>query len=163
MSDAEGVDPDTFRAALSSLPTGVVVVTTWLGARPWGMTVSACCSISVAPPRVLVSLRRDSVSHAHVCEQRRLGVNILGCGGKEVAELAARPGSPKFLDEHCVPGSVPRIRGALRHLGCTVDDMFVVGDHSLVVARVEELDEAPVSADPLLYFDRGYRRLGRRL
>ena len=62
MRDSLGVDPDSFRAALSSLPSCVVVVTTWLGARPWGMTVSACCSISVAPPRVLVSLRRDSSS-----------------------------------------------------------------------------------------------------
>ncbi|MGH7292438.1 MAG: flavin reductase, partial [Myxococcota bacterium] len=60
-------------------------------------------------------------------------------------------------------GPVPRVRGALRHLGCRVDEMFAVGDHSLIVARVEELDEAAVGADPLVYFDRGYRRLGTRL
>jgi flavin reductase (DIM6/NTAB) family NADH-FMN oxidoreductase RutF len=160
---SKGVDPESFRAALSSLPSCVVVVTTWLGARPWGMTVSACCSISVTPPRVLVSLRSDSVSRAHVTVQGRRGVDLRGCGGKEVAELAARPGSPKFLDAHCDGGAVPRLRGALRHLGCTVDDMFTVGDHTLVVARVEELDEAGAGADPLVYYDRGYRRLGSRL
>jgi flavin reductase ActVB len=164
--DPADVDPDAFRAALSALPSGVVIVTTWLDDRPWGMTVSACCSISVEPPRVLVSLRQGSVTHDAVHEQGRLGINILGSDHKEVAELAARPGSPKFLDEHCAAGDegqVPQIRGALCHLGCRVDETFVIGDHALVIARVEEIGGAAISLEPLVYFDRGYRRLGERL
>jgi flavin reductase (DIM6/NTAB) family NADH-FMN oxidoreductase RutF len=164
--DLAGVEPDAFRTALSTLPSGVVIVTTWLDGRPWGMTVSACCSISVEPPRVLVSLRQGSVTHDHVHEQGQLGINILGSDHKEVAELAARPGTPKFLDEHCVAveaGGVPQIRGALCHLACRVDETFPVGDHALVIAAVERLGGAAIGAEPLVYFDRGYRRLGERV
>lgn len=160
------VDPDAFRTALSALPSGVVIVTTWLEGRPWGMTVSACCSISVEPPRVLVSLRQGSVTHDQVHEHGRLGINILGSDHKEVAELAARPGMPKFLDDHCVAvdaDGVPRIRGALCHLACRVDETFPVGDHALVIAAVEGLGGVAISTEPLIYFDRGYRRLGERL
>lgn len=164
--DLASVNPEAFRTALSSLPSGVVIVSTWLDGRPWGMTVSACCSISVVPPRVLVSLRQGSVTHDQVHEHGRLGINILGSDHKEVAELAARPGMPKFLDQHCVAveeGGVPRIRGALCHLACRVDETFPVGDHALVIAAVEELGGAAISTEPLVYFDRGYRRLGERL
>lgn len=164
--DLAGVEPDAFRAALSTLPSGVVIVTTWLDGRPWGMTVSACCSISVEPPRVLVSLRQGSVTHDRVHEHGQLGINILGSDHKEVAELAARPGMPKFLDEHCLAGEeegVPRIDGALCHLACRVDESFPVGDHALVIAAVEGLAGAAIGSEPLVYFDRGYRRLGERL
>jgi flavin reductase (DIM6/NTAB) family NADH-FMN oxidoreductase RutF len=164
--DPAGVDPDAFRVALSALPSGVVIVTTWLDGRPWGMTVSACCSISVEPPRVLVSLRRGSVTHDQVHAQGRLGIDILGSDHKEVAELAARPGSPKFLDEHCVEvgeGEVPQIRGALCHLACRLTETFPVGDHALVIAGVEAIAGAAIGVEPLVYFDRGYRRLGARL
>ena len=164
--DLAGVDADSFRSALSGLPSGVVIVTTWLGGRPWGMTVSACCSISVDPPRVLVSLRQGSVTNTQVREQGRFGINILGSDHKEVAELAARPGRPKFLDDHCVaatPGGVPRVRGALWHLACRVDETHAVADHALVIAAVEKLGGAAMSAEPLVYFDRGYRRLGEQL
>ncbi len=53
---ATGFAPDAFRHAMRLLAGGVVVVTTRVDGRPWGLTVSACCSLTAAPPRVLVSL-----------------------------------------------------------------------------------------------------------
>jgi flavin reductase (DIM6/NTAB) family NADH-FMN oxidoreductase RutF len=141
----------------------VVVVTAWLDGRAWGMTVTACCSISAAPPRVLVSLRSDTRSRALICERGAFGVSILGSRHKAVAELAARTGSPKFVDAYCgeaeSANAQPRIEAALSHLECRLATTFEVGDHTLVVGEVESAVIAP-AADPLVYFDRAYRRLG---
>jgi flavin reductase (DIM6/NTAB) family NADH-FMN oxidoreductase RutF len=46
----------TFREAMSFLASGVVVVTASIDGRPWGMTVSSACPVSVDPPTMLVSL-----------------------------------------------------------------------------------------------------------
>ena len=38
-----GVDEETFKAAMRSLATGVVMVVAQRGDRLWGLTISACC------------------------------------------------------------------------------------------------------------------------
>ena len=45
-----------FADAMSTLASGVVLVTGWVGDRPWGMTVTSFASVSAEPPTVLVSL-----------------------------------------------------------------------------------------------------------
>jgi len=157
------VSPEECRAGFRSLPTGVVIVTSWLDGRAWGMTVSACCSISVDPPRVLVSLHRATRCRALVCGGGAFGISVLGSAHRDLAELAARPGASKFLDRFCVPGSrAPQVREALCHLECAVDRTLDVADHTLVVARVEEV-APPRAAEPLVYFDRAYRRVGEEV
>ena len=47
-----------FRAAMSRLAAGVVMVTCHVDDKPWGLTVSACCSVSMDPPLLPVSLGR---------------------------------------------------------------------------------------------------------
>ena len=45
-----------FMDAMSALASGVVLVTCWVGDRPWGMTVTAFGSASADPPTVMVAL-----------------------------------------------------------------------------------------------------------
>lgn len=49
--EVETQEPDAvlgdFRTAMSQLAAGVVMVTCHVGDKPWGLTVSACCSISL--------------------------------------------------------------------------------------------------------------------
>jgi flavin reductase (DIM6/NTAB) family NADH-FMN oxidoreductase RutF len=157
------VDADRFRDALRGLATGVAVVTSWHEGRPWGMTVSACCSISSEPPRVLVSLHRDTRSRHTICADGAFGVCVLHSAQKDVAEHAARAGEPKFLDGFCEPAAdgPPVLRGAVAHLACVVDRTFDVGDHTLVIGNVRDARGPGADrAAPLVYFDRAYRHLG---
>jgi flavin reductase ActVB len=164
------VAPDRFRDALRGLAAGVVVVTSWHEGRPWGMTVSSCCSVSSSPARVLVSLHRETRSRSTICDNGTFGLCVLHSEQKRVAEHAARTGAPKFLDPYCEPadaGGAPVIRGGIAHLDCVVDRTVDVGDHTLVIGNVVEAHVTGGSGAgglaPLLYFDRAYRHLGARL
>jgi flavin reductase (DIM6/NTAB) family NADH-FMN oxidoreductase RutF len=52
-------DAETYRTVLRRFATGVVVVTTWDGERPWGTTVNSFSSVSLRPPLVLVAFDRS--------------------------------------------------------------------------------------------------------
>jgi flavin reductase ActVB len=49
------------KSAIGRLAGGVPLVTSWLDGRPWGLTMSAFCSVSIEPPRVLASLTTKTV------------------------------------------------------------------------------------------------------
>ncbi len=53
-----------FVDAMSTLASGVGLVTCWVGDRPWGMTVTAFASVSAEPPTVLVSLGSATIERA---------------------------------------------------------------------------------------------------
>jgi flavin reductase (DIM6/NTAB) family NADH-FMN oxidoreductase RutF len=71
-------DPSSFKSVLSRFASGVTVVTTRLGKRRHGLTVSAFCSVSVEPPRVLVCLNNESDSKPLVERSGVFAVHILG-------------------------------------------------------------------------------------
>ncbi len=163
------VDPEAFKAAMRVLASGVVMVTARKGERLWGLTISACCSISANPPQVLISLAHSASCLPAILDTRRFGLSILRADQKGLAELGAVPGGPKYVDAFCrerKPGmSTTMIAGALAHLDCAVRTTFDVADHTLIIGAVEQaVTEAELEASgPLLYFNRTFHRLGEPL
>jgi flavin reductase ActVB len=163
------VDPEGFKAAMRMLAGGVVLVTTHAEGRLWGLTISACCSISASPPRVLISLSHGASGRPAIVETGRFGLSLLRADQKELADLGAVPRGPKYVDafrESGTPGST-MLAGALYHLDCSVDRIFEVGDHTLFIGAVEAVIPGgrPVEGarGPLLYFDRTFHALGPSL
>lgn len=161
------VDPETFKAAMRVLASGVVMVTARRGERLFGLTISACCSISASPPQVLISLANTASCLPAVLETGRFGLSILHAGQKGLAELGAVPGGPKEVDAFTETGAPGRqrplaIAGSLAHLDCTVERVFEVSDHTVVVGSVEHAAAARDLDDPgpLLYFNRTFHHLG---
>lgn len=154
-----------FKNAMSVLAGAVVMVTTYVGGRPWGLTISSCCSVTADPPQILISLRSDTVSCREIMRAGGFGVSMLSSEQRPVAELGAAVGTPKFVEDYCEGDDEvrtgPPIAGALCHLGCSVSGSFEVGDHTLIVGQVDKvrLHGDMRGADPLLYFDRGFREL----
>jgi flavin reductase (DIM6/NTAB) family NADH-FMN oxidoreductase RutF len=165
------VDPEAFKAAMRVLASGVVMVTARVGDRLWGLTISACCSISAAPPQVLISLANNASCLPAVLETERFGLSILRRGQRPLAQLGAVPGGPKYVDafrEEREPGlRTTMIAGALAHLDCSVARIFEVSDHTLVIGNVEHAVAPPEDElddpGPLLYFDRTFYELGSRI
>src|SRR6195256_2664426 len=79
------VDPHLFREAMSRLGAAVHVVTTAGPAGKTGFTATAVCSVSDAPPTLLVCINRRSQTNPIVSENGVFCVNTLGDSGAEVA------------------------------------------------------------------------------
>lgn len=167
LTDAS-VAAEAFKAAMRMLPSGVVVVTSEIDGRPWGLTVTACCAISPFPPKLLVSLERHTRSREAILATSCFGVDILRATQHALAELCAAPGEEKWIDGFCGGRAgglrVPAVANALCHLDCAIDTVTEVSDHSLIIGRVETTRvSGEADQSPLIYFDRAFRTLGATL
>ena len=157
------VDPDTFRSALGRFATGVTIITTVDEAgKDHGMTASAFCSLSLAPPLVLVCVDRRATLHAALRVGAPLVVNVLA-GSQEPLSRRFAGGEPsdRFsgVGFERAPNGAAALHDTLARLECHVEALHPGGDHSIVVARVEHA----VTHDdrPLLYYRSGYATLER--
>jgi flavin reductase ActVB len=153
---------EDFREAMRRLAASVVLVTTWLDGQPWGLTVSACCSVSMAPPTLLVSLGQHTASAAAIRENGRFGVGILGEDQHHVARFGSRPGAPKFVSEYCAPPSgcnAPVVADAVAHIDCALAQAIEVADHLVFVGEVSRVVLHPGADRPLVFFARDFHRL----
>jgi flavin reductase ActVB len=167
--DPPAIAPDGFRQAMRLLAGGVAVVTTIVDGRPWGLTVSACCSLTADPPKVLISLDSRTTSCRAIFDNGRFGVALLGSDQVAVARICSAAGLPKFIEE-IVDHSFAQVRspviaGALAHLDCRVVDSHRVGDHALIIGLVQDALSPRTHEDfePLVYFQRAFRTVGTAL
>lgn len=159
-----------FREAMSMLASAVVMVTTRVDGRPWGLTISACCSVSVTPPMILVSLGAETVSTRAIRAGGEFGVSILGREQVEAARAGAAAGAPKFVERICRAEEVaragdeasrsPAVAGAVAHLDCRVERAVDVADHTVFFAHARDVVLSP-GVPPLVYWGRQYTELDR--
>jgi len=175
---AEGVSNDEFRAAMSRLAAGVVLVTaveppldpddpTAPGGEDVGMTATAFMSVSLDPPLVLVSLREGSRMDDLLAEQPLWAVSVLSESQRHIAGRFAMKGRVSdrllFADIPYRRGDVagaPLVGGALATLECRTEQRVTAGDHTLVIGRVLTASIPSAEGGPLAYFRGRYRQLG---
>ncbi|MFD8210908.1 flavin reductase family protein [Streptomyces sp. NPDC059695] len=168
---AEGVSNDEFRAAMSRLAAGVVLVTAHDpddGPRgeDVGMTATAFMSVSLDPPLVLVSLRNGSRMDDLLTDVPVWAVSVLAEDQRHVAGRFAMKNRVSdrllFADLPYTRGEesgAPLMAGALSVLECRTESRVVAGDHTLVVGRVLTAGLSSHADGPLTYFQGKYRRL----
>lgn len=153
---------EIFKTAMSRLAAGVVMVTCHVDGKPWGLTVSACCSVSMSPPLILVSLGTETTSARAITEKGWFGVNLLGESLISVARFGAARGQPKFVEEHCHEGDQstvsPIVAGAIAAIDCAVEQIIRAGDHTLFIGAVTSVLTRPDDR-PLVYYSRDYHCL----
>ncbi|WP_418957782.1 flavin reductase family protein [Streptomyces tritici] len=169
---AEGVSNDEFRAAMSRLASGVVLVTAHDpedGPRgeDVGMTATAFMSVSLDPPLVLVSLRNGSRMDDLLAEVPTWAVSLLSESQRHVAGRFAMKGRVSdrllFADVPWTRGEAsgaPLMGGALATLECRTENRVLAGDHTLVIGRVLTAALPTADGGPLTYFRGRYRHLG---
>jgi flavin reductase (DIM6/NTAB) family NADH-FMN oxidoreductase RutF len=172
---AEGVSDDEFRAAMSRLAAGVVLVTAHEPAldaegprgEDVGMTATAFLSVSLDPPLVLVSLREGSRMDDLLAEQPLWAVSVLSESQRHIAGRFAMKGRISdrllFEDIDYARGTVsgaPLVGGALATVECRTEQRVPSGDHTLVIGRVLSATAPESGAGPLTYFRGRYRTLG---
>jgi flavin reductase (DIM6/NTAB) family NADH-FMN oxidoreductase RutF len=122
-----------------------------------GLTVSSFVTLSFDPPLVMFAIQHDTDSYRSMVSSRSFGVSLLRDTQAEVAALFATRGPEKTGKTTFEDGAaleVPLIPGALAHVECRTNQIFVSGDHAIVVGLVEEA--RTFDGQPLLYFARQY-------
>ncbi|MYW06557.1 flavin reductase family protein [Streptomyces sp. SID3343] len=166
------VEAFAFKAALSRFAAGVVLVTAREGepgegpTDDVGMTATAFMSVSLEPPLILISLRREARMRDVLDEQPRWAVSLLSQAQRHVAGRFAIPGR---VSDRLLFADIPHQRGelsgallvggALATLECETHQVVEAGDHILYIAQVLTANLPSPEGHPLIHFKGRYKNL----
>jgi len=144
-------DGRAFRRCLGQFATGVAVITVNQENRPVGMAVNSFAAVSLDPPLVLWSIRRESGSAPAFLNAAHFAVSILSASQVETSQLFGAPHPDRFSQIGWKPGreGVPLIDRAIAHLECQLEHIHEGGDHLILVGRVNRY--ARFEGEPLLF------------
>ena len=157
-------DARALRNALGRFATGVTIITTVdAQSAPVGLTANSFNSLSLDPPLVLWSLRRNSPNLPIFAAATFFAVNVLGEAQLDLSRRFASPVDDKFAAGQWALGSggVPLLAGCAAVFECERVAQQDAGDHVLFIGRVLALSESAVP--PLLFQAGHYRMLGEIL
>lgn len=162
---AAAFDTRAFRDALGCFPTGVAIITTTHEGASIGLTCNSFSSVSLDPPLVLWSLRRESKSLAAFQAARGFAINVLS---ESQNELSARFASSRIVDKFegvdCTigPGGWPLIGDCVARFECSAFAQHEAGDHIVFIGRVDRFDHGRAD-DPLVFYRGAYMMLAQSL
>jgi len=158
------VEAAAFREAMSRLGAAVHVITTAGPGGKTGATATAVCSVSDAPPTLLMCLNRRSQTNPIVAENGVFCVNTLGDSGAEVADIFAGrtgvQGSDRFATGEwsvLMTGS-PVLVSAVVAFDCRIIEVRAVASHNVFFGAVEAVRLGP-AGPALVYHERAYKRV----
>jgi flavin reductase (DIM6/NTAB) family NADH-FMN oxidoreductase RutF len=158
-----GVTSEQFRAVLRHFPAGVTIVTIRAGEEIHGLTVSAFASVSPEPPLVAVVI--DDRHNAHELLERpdaTFAINILA---EDQVEMSNRFAWLKDEDRFAggewsaAATGAPILADGLAWLDCRVYGRHRAGTHTIYVGEVEASGVPRDGGPPLVYWNKGYRKL----
>lgn len=153
---APGPDPQRFRQVFGQLPTGVTVVTATLAGEPVGMAANSVTSVSLEPPLLLICPARSSTTWPSLRAAGGFCVNVLAHGHEAVSRRFAASGIDRFegVPWHPRPRG-PALDEANAWIDCEIEAEHDAGDHTVVIARVLDLDVSG-GYRPLVFFGGRY-------
>lgn len=123
----------------------------------FGLTVSSFVTLSFTPPLVMFSIQQNADSYVSMVSSQNFGVSLLSHKQVGVATLFASKGSEKTEKTSFEEGAtlhVPLIPGSLGHIECQTSQIFLSGDHAIIIGQVE--DARIHEGEPLLYYNRQF-------
>ncbi|MEJ5203220.1 MAG: flavin reductase family protein, partial [Anaerolineales bacterium] len=141
METMMALDGEKLRYVMRHWTTGVSIVTSCYDDIQHGMTVNSFTSISLEPPRVVVTMANTTRTHALVQKSEIFAVTILGQHQIELAERFAGhvPESENRLaglaTKTLVSGA-PLLRDGLAHIDCRVIHSYPMQNSTLFIGEV---------------------------
>jgi flavin reductase (DIM6/NTAB) family NADH-FMN oxidoreductase RutF/DNA-binding MarR family transcriptional regulator len=133
------VDQRAFRRTLGQFGTGVTVITAAAGDELVGVTANSFASVSLEPPMVLWSLRKESRNLPAFLAAGHFAINILASDQIELSAHFSRSGIDKFGTFGWRPGAggAPLFDGVAAQFECRRSMEYEGGDHIIFLGRVE--------------------------
>lgn len=153
----EDCDARNLRNAFGCFATGIAVVATRASdGKREGLTINSFSSLSLEPPLVLWSLRKQAPSLDSFASSSHFSVSVLDRSQKALSDHFSKPRPDKF---HGVQhgeglGGCPVISDALATFECKRTEMIEAGDHVIFIGQV--LRACYTQSTPLLYIGGRY-------
>lgn len=141
--------------------SGAVTIVTTRGAagERRGVTATAVCSLSAAPPALIACINRETWVGQLAPASGVFCVNVLSRAQREVAEaFAGRTGhvaEDRFRVGEWQPleSGAPALRAAIASFDCRLERCVEFASHIVLVGEVIRTVVGPAAAEPLIYFD----------
>jgi flavin reductase len=150
-------DPDEFRAAMRRFPASVCIVTTGTAPARNGLTATAICSLSTAPPQILVCLNVETGTCKAIQANQCFAVNVLKSAHIAIARRFAGMadgaiGEQRFLEGAWQNGAfgAPVLADALLVLECSLNRFHGASTHNILIGQVLNIPNNQ-DEDALLY------------
>jgi flavin reductase (DIM6/NTAB) family NADH-FMN oxidoreductase RutF len=157
---ATPTDPNQIRLTMRAYASGVTIITARVGEEVHGMTATAVCSVSLAPPLLLVCVVRWARTHGLIAASGAFAVNLLHQGQRELADRFGGR-RPDIADRFCGVGYHHAVTGApilddsLGYFDCRVVAAHDGGDHTIFVGQIEATGRTGARR-PLIYHQGDY-------
>ena len=150
------MDTAQFRNLMRHQAGAVTIIAVGRTGYRTGLTATAMCSLSDAPPMILICVNKSASAHAPIKAAGCFSVNVLA---KDQVELAKRFSSKKLEGDARFDNAAwitmrtgaPLLRGAIANLDCELADEHVFETHSIFIGRIKD-GQFNEKAEPLLYF-----------
>ncbi len=158
------VEPQAYRDAMARFAGAVHVLTTDGPGGRRGCTVIAACSVSDAPPMILVCVNRDNAKNEAFTVNRRFALNVLAPEHEPLAlamsGVIGLPAAERFglAQWDTIATGSPALIGAMSVFDCELFEAKDMASHRILFGKVTGLRRGD-SAGPLIYFDRAYRAI----
>lgn len=164
------ISVDDFRAVMRQWITGVTIVTAYSSemGRARGITVNSFTSVSFNPLLVSVCLTKSTETAQAAIDSGAFGVSILSGeqGNLSMRFAGMDPNFPANLDRftgiptHTAVTRSPLLTDSLGWLDCKIWAVYDGSTHHIIVGEVVAAAANPSTPhEPLLYYNRAYRRL----
>ena len=151
------ISEQTFKEAMSRFPSGVtVIMTEGEEGHSVGMTASTFISVSLSPPLVLESVAKTAQMHAHLTREERYSVSILAASQVEVSNHFAGFGEGTFTPDIVSIDHLPAVGGSIARVACRIISRIDMGDHTLFIGQVQQVELEDSDEPALIYARRDY-------
>ncbi|MET3599332.1 flavin reductase [Martelella mangrovi] len=156
--------PRTYRDAMARYAGHVQIITTAHGGAMRGVTATACCSVSDAPPTVLACVNRLKQQNAIFLESGNFALNTLGARHKALADAFSGLGNlstdERFAmgEWHFEGSGAPVLQNALASFDCRLIEAKEMSTHWILLGEVVGVGLG-TQDEALMYYQRNYRAL----
>jgi flavin reductase (DIM6/NTAB) family NADH-FMN oxidoreductase RutF len=156
-------DAESFRETMRFMVSPISIVTALDDqGYPRGLTCSALCSLSMAPPSLLICVNRRNRSLDAIRHSGGFMVNLLKAGRAETSDIFASPLAAKFANTEWQPSPIsglPLLSGdVLAYVDCGLQAEIDTGSHAILVGLVRGSGTTDPTEGPLVYWCRNYGR-----
>jgi flavin reductase len=160
--ESKPVEAEQFKVGMRSLAGAVNLITSAHSSHRYGMTATAVCSATAAPPTVLVCINKLASTHSAIAKSKVFCVNVLRAEDWELSTTfsGAHTGEGRFKTRNWTKLSTgsPVLVDSLVSFDCRVVKKMTHGTHTVFLGQVDQVLFG-TKGKPLLYSEGQYAKL----